>query len=59
MSRYANATVPYVTYWEHAPGQTMPEERALLTKLTGWGASEIASGVFPQQILPLQGSNLE
>ena len=26
-----------------------PEEKALLTKFTGWGASEIANGIFPNQ----------
>lgn len=29
--------------------QATPEEKALLTKFTGWGASEIANGVFPNQ----------
>lgn len=29
--------------------QATPEERALLTKFTGWGASEIANGIFPDQ----------
>ena len=29
--------------------QATDEERALLTKFTGWGASEIANGVFPNQ----------
>ncbi len=29
--------------------QATPEEKALLTKFTGWGASEIANGVFPDQ----------
>lgn len=26
-----------------------PEEKTLLTKFTGWGASEIANGIFPNQ----------
>jgi len=26
-----------------------PEEKALMTRFTGWGASEIANGVFPDQ----------
>ena len=29
--------------------QATPEEKALLTKFTGWGASEIANGIFPNQ----------
>ena len=29
--------------------QATPEEQALLTKFTGWGASEIANGIFPNQ----------
>lgn len=29
--------------------QATPEERALLAKFTGWGASEIANGVFPDR----------
>ena len=29
--------------------QATPEEKALLTKFTGWGASEIANGIFPDQ----------
>jgi N12 class adenine-specific DNA methylase len=29
--------------------QATPEEKALLTKFTGWGASEIANGVFPDK----------
>ncbi|MNL06284.1 hypothetical protein D3C87_1269170 [compost metagenome] len=29
--------------------QATPEEKTLLTKFTGWGASEIANGVFPNQ----------
>ncbi|NPU91379.1 MAG: PLxRFG domain-containing protein [Gammaproteobacteria bacterium] len=29
--------------------QATAEEKALLTKFTGWGASEIANGVFPNQ----------
>lgn len=29
--------------------QATPEEKALLTRFTGWGASEIANGVFPNQ----------
>lgn len=29
--------------------QATPEEKMLLTKFTGWGASEIANGIFPNQ----------
>lgn len=29
--------------------QATPDEKALLTKFTGWGASEIANGIFPNQ----------
>lgn len=29
--------------------QATAEEKALLTKFTGWGASEIANGIFPNQ----------
>lgn len=29
--------------------QATPEERAKLVKFTGWGASEIANGIFPNQ----------
>lgn len=29
--------------------QATAEEKALLTKFTGWGASEIANGIFPDQ----------
>lgn len=29
--------------------QATPEERALLAKFTGWGASEIANGIFPDR----------
>jgi N12 class adenine-specific DNA methylase len=41
--------VELVKQLEQSGRRPTPEEAALLTKFTGWGASEIANGIFPNQ----------